>query len=119
MIFVADESVDAGIVVALRQSGHTVDAIAEMSPGVDDAHVLSLANASRALLITADKDFGELVFRQNFAHHGILLLRLYGLPESEKAALAVNIVRTHSDEIQGAFSVLTPDALRVRPKSVL
>ncbi len=113
---VADESVDAGIVQVSRQAGHEVMLIAEMAPSMTDAGVLALANDSSAPLVTADKDFGELVFRQRRAHAGVLLIRLYGLEESAKAALVVSQVSSHGPELPGAFSVLTQDALRIRPK---
>jgi predicted nuclease of predicted toxin-antitoxin system len=63
MNLVADESVDRKIVLRLRQAGHIVLAIAEIAPRADDAAVLRLAHERRAILITSDKDFGELVFR--------------------------------------------------------
>jgi len=62
MNLVADESVDGPIVERLRQDGHAVFYIAELDPGIDDDAVLDEANRSGALLITSDKDFGELVF---------------------------------------------------------
>ena len=65
MKLVADESVDAQIVEGLRTSGHEVIYFAELAPGTEDRDVLAVANGSQALLLTADKDFGELVFRQN------------------------------------------------------
>jgi predicted nuclease of predicted toxin-antitoxin system len=61
--FLADESVDRQIVDHLRQDGHHVWYVAEMEPGVSDDAVFDLANREEALLLTADKDFGELVFR--------------------------------------------------------
>ncbi|MFH1604292.1 MAG: DUF5615 family PIN-like protein [Pseudomonadota bacterium] len=64
MKVVADEGVDRPIVARLRQDGHEVDYTGEMDPGIDDDRVLSHANQRHALLITADKDFGEFVFRQ-------------------------------------------------------
>jgi predicted nuclease of predicted toxin-antitoxin system len=77
--FVADENVDRQIVDGLRKSGHSVLSIAEMDPGVDDETVLGASRQEGAVLITADKDFGELVFRQGLLHRGTLLLRLAGL----------------------------------------
>lgn len=118
MRFVADENVDAGIVRALRQAGYDVLFVAEMAPSIPDSEVLALANENDALLITADKDFAELVFRQRLVHAGILLIRLYGLDETTKAALIVLQIQRHGQELTGAFSVLTPDALRIRPKLV-
>ena len=61
MTFVADESVDRQIVEAVRGLGYDVLSIAESAAGVD---VLSRANDAQSVLLTADKDFGELVFRQ-------------------------------------------------------
>ena len=66
------------------------------------------------MLVTADSDFGELVFRQGRAHAGVLLLRVSGLTEAEKVRLVVAAVRDHGSGLLGAFSVLTPTALRIR-----
>ena len=70
MNLVADESVDSPIVERLRQDGHAVFYIAELDPGIDDGAVLDEANRSGALLITSDKDFGELVFSSGSDHYG-------------------------------------------------
>ena len=61
MTFVADEGVDGAIVSKLRES-YQVLYIAEMSPSISDDEVLNQANEVGALLLTEDKDFGELVF---------------------------------------------------------
>jgi predicted nuclease of predicted toxin-antitoxin system len=63
MNFVADESVDQPIVTRLREEGHKVWAIVEMEPSVSDEAVLEIANQQGMVLLTGDKDFGELVFR--------------------------------------------------------
>lgn len=73
---VADESVDFRIVVQLREVGLTVYSIAEEQPSITDNSVLSIACDKQALLLTEDKDFGELVFRLQLPHHGILLIRI-------------------------------------------
>ncbi|WP_295445761.1 DUF5615 family PIN-like protein [uncultured Thiodictyon sp.] len=70
MNLVADENVDAAIVSALRDAGHVVTYVRELDPGIDDERVLRLADSERALLLTSDKDFGELVFRQRLLHSG-------------------------------------------------
>src|SRR6202021_1225355 len=76
---VADESVDRQIVDRLRMDGHDVMSIAELDPGIDDETVLGHSLRTNAILMTADKDFGELVFRQRLVHSGVLLIRLAGL----------------------------------------
>ena len=59
MYLVADEGVDRSVVGRLRKDGHAVDYVAELDPGITDDQVLELATQRGALLITADKDFGE------------------------------------------------------------
>lgn len=70
MRFLADENVDREIVVELRSRGHEVAYVAEMEPGISGDKLLSLANGKKVILITADKDFGEIVFRQRRATAG-------------------------------------------------
>ncbi|MCU0589183.1 MAG: DUF5615 family PIN-like protein [Syntrophobacteraceae bacterium] len=83
----ADENVDRQIVERLRQDGHEVWYVAEMDPGVSDQEVLTFANNEQAVLLTADKDFGELVYRQELVNPGVILLRLAGLSPDVKAEL--------------------------------
>jgi len=64
MTLVADESVDGLIVRQLRHDGHSVVYIAEVDPSIDDREVLQHSSDAECVLITADKDFGDLVFRQ-------------------------------------------------------
>lgn len=116
MNFVADESIDLQIVERLRADGHTVIYIAEMDPGISDEDVFRLANQQSAILITADKDFGELVFRKAFATYGILLIRLAGLSQTLKAEMTSSAIRERASEIPNSFSVVTPGTIRIRHK---
>jgi predicted nuclease of predicted toxin-antitoxin system len=86
--FVANEGVDRPVVERLRQDGHDVVYVAELSPSITDTEVLQQANDRRSVLLTADKDFGELVFRQGLVHSGAILLRLAGLANVTKAEIA-------------------------------
>ena len=114
MNLLADESVDAPIVERLRRDGHAVVFIAELAPGISDDEVLRMANDASAVLLTADKDFGELVFRQRRAHGGVTLLRLAGLPPSAKAETAAAVVRDRGSELAGAFCVISAGVVRIR-----
>jgi len=71
MNFLADESVDLAIVERLRRDGYRVSYVAELEPGMPDDAVLHLAHQETAILLTADKDFGEMVFRQQLHMHGV------------------------------------------------
>jgi len=66
------------------------------------------------ILITADKDFGDLVFRQQQASPGILLIRLLGLTPLTKASVVAAAIRDHGNELAGAFAVLTSGGIRIR-----
>jgi predicted nuclease of predicted toxin-antitoxin system len=114
MKLVADENLDRSVIQKLREAGHEVISVAEMEPGISDEVVLSAANFHEAMLITEDKDFGELVFRRSLVHQGVILLRLAGLPVAAKVELLVATLATHERELNGAFAVVTPRAIRIR-----
>jgi predicted nuclease of predicted toxin-antitoxin system len=114
MKFVADENMDAPIVERLRQDGHEILYVVEMSPGIDDDTVLDLANRESAILLTGDKDFGELVFRLQRISTGVVLLRISGLLMAAKIEITSTMIREHESELFGAFTVLSPKSLRIR-----
>ena len=114
MTFLADEGVDQPIVARLREAGHTVSYVAELEPGIHDDDVLALANEQSAILITFDKDFGDLVFRQRRVHSGVLLIRLAGLAALAKADRVSNAIAAHGVELEGAFAVISRSRLRIR-----
>ncbi len=114
MNFVADEGVDRQIVERLRHDGHTVWYIAEMAPGTTDQDVLGLANREGAVLLTADKDLGEMVYRQRLVHPGVILFRFAGLSPAAKAQLVAEAINAHSSELNHGFTVISRSAIRIR-----
>lgn len=119
MNLLADESVDRQIVARLRHDGHDVLYIAEVEPSISDSAVFDLANENTALLITADKDFGELVFKDDrLISDGVILLRLEGLSAERKSEIASESIRQHSKELLHHFSVIAPGKIRIRAKKV-
>ena len=118
MKLLADESVDRGIVDRLRSDAHSVQYVAELDPGIDDEAVLDRANRSGALLVTADRDFGELVFRLGRIHAGVVLIRLAGLSPEAKAETVSRVFDTRTDELLSAFSVVSPGRVRIRRPAV-
>jgi predicted nuclease of predicted toxin-antitoxin system len=78
--------------------------VAELSPSITDEEVLQQANAHSAVLLTADKDFGDLVFRQGLVHSGVMLLRLAGLANVTKAEIVAEVCRDRTEELVGAFT---------------
>ncbi len=114
MNFLADESIDREIDERLRQDGYRVWYVAEMEPGISDDIVLASAHQEAALLLTADRDFGEMVFRQRLHTHGIVLIRLAGLSPSRKAEIVASAINQHATELSHAFAVIAPGVFRIR-----
>jgi predicted nuclease of predicted toxin-antitoxin system len=101
----------------LRADGHDTVYVAELSPSITDDEVLDEANARAALLLTGDKDFGELVYRLGRVHGGVVLIRLAGLATAAKADAVTAVLRDHAAELPGAFCVISPGVVRIRRPS--
>ncbi|MFH1259320.1 MAG: DUF5615 family PIN-like protein [Elusimicrobiota bacterium] len=114
MKFIADENVDKPIVDRIRKEGHEVIYVAEVLPNISDDEVIRLVNRESAVLITADKDFGELVFRMGRVVYGVVLVRLSGLPLIEKAEIVLKAIVKYADQLMHSFAVITQDGIRIR-----
>ncbi|VTR93593.1 Uncharacterized protein OS=Chloracidobacterium thermophilum (strain B) GN=Cabther_A2130 PE=4 SV=1 [Gemmata massiliana] len=117
MNLVADESLLGVIIDRLRADGHTVRAIRDTDGGAPDTDVLTIAVNERAVLLTQDKDFGELVFRNRLTHTGIVLIRLTGMSADDRAQLVSEVIRDHANELPTAFTVVSNNGVRIRPVS--
>lgn len=111
---VVDESVDYQIVKTLRKVGYSIFAVVETTPAISDTDVLNIAVENNALLLTEDKDFGELVYRLKMKHCGILLIRLIGCSSEEKAKTTTSAIQKHFNELKNCFAVLSENKLRIR-----
>ncbi len=111
---VIDESVDYAIVQTLKHTRFSIISISDETPSIPDKQVLEIAYAHNALLITEDKDFGELVFRLQLKHKGILLIRMIKAKSSEKADAVLKVIEMHFNDMIDNFSVLDNLKLRIR-----
>ena len=117
MTLFIDESVAGAIVVRLQSDGHTLLIMRDIAQGAPDIDVLAQAVAAGAVLLTEDKDFGELVYHSGVAHPGVVLIRLAGLPRARRADLVSEAVRDHESELPNAFTVISPGGIRIRRPS--
>ena len=115
MKLLADECVAGSTVRALRQAGFDLVWIAEASPSITDQEVLSLAYASKRMVLTEDKDFGELTIRFGHQCHGLVLLTLTDLPATERAARTIAALDALGDKLIGHFVVIEQRRIRRRP----
>jgi predicted nuclease of predicted toxin-antitoxin system len=110
----ANENLPEDCVLRLRQDGHDVLWIREAAPGISDDIVLARAATEDRLLITFDKDFGELVFRRGAkASQGVVLFRI-AQPSAAAVAERVSAVLASRDDWSGHFCVVENFAVRMR-----
>jgi predicted nuclease of predicted toxin-antitoxin system len=123
MRLLLDENVPGDVAAALRGQGHDVAAVAQTHPAsLADGAVLALARAEGRVLVTLDRDFGELVFARGAAHAGVVYLRLPGAPGAALTARLVAVLREHGAALEGAgpgaagrpFLVVTARDVRIR-----
>lgn len=114
MRFLLDESADFPLADVLEELGHDVTAIAHDHPhALKDHEVLSIARDERRILITNDRDFGELIFRQRLDHAGVILFRLGDEDLPTKAAWLRRVLARYADRLDH-FLVVTERGVRVR-----
>ena len=114
MKFLADEGVDRSIVNCLRQFDFDVYYVIDETRSLDDDILLQIALDENRVLITRDKDFGELVFRLNKAHAGVILLRLEGYTTKERADIVCPLIQKHKHQLLNAFTVIQKGIIRIR-----
>ena len=115
MRFLANENFPGAAVTAIRLRGHDVVWIREDDPGINDFEVLARATAEERILITFDKDFGELVFRLGLnAPSGVILFRIPPRSASVIAQTVVDVLESRSNWV-GHFSVVRENRVRMTP----
>lgn len=115
MNFVADECCDALLVAGLRGDGHDVVYIREVGPGTDDDAVLRLAASQQRILLTEDKDFGELVVRLKLPAHGVVLLRIDPADTDTKLRRLREVIAQDAERLLGSLAVIDETKSRFRP----
>jgi predicted nuclease of predicted toxin-antitoxin system len=104
----------AAMVEVLRQSGHDVLYAAEVLQQDPDHALLEHAFAERRLLLTEDKDFGELVFREGRRAAGVILLRIHGRHWTTKWGRLQQVIAAHGEALHGRFTVVGPSGIRMQ-----
>lgn len=113
MRFLADVNIESGIVDHLRQNGYDIKWIPDYDRHMSDEALLDMAVREERILITNDKDFGELVFRQRRSLVGVILLRAKGQRTRDKIKLLGSLLADHQGKIAGSLIVLSKDKIRI------
>jgi predicted nuclease of predicted toxin-antitoxin system len=110
--FLVDENTGNVVSRWLRTEGHEVFSVYEEARGISDDEILQKAIAENWILITSDKDFGEKVYRDQYLHHGIILLRLEDQRSANKIHVLQQLLNNHSAQLADNFIVVTEKQVR-------
>lgn len=113
MKFLVDECTGPVVAKWLKNLHHDVFSVYDEARGLDDESIIKKANEENYILITNDKDFGELIFRLKKLHKGVILLRLEDERTANKIAILEKVLRSHSDKFSGNFIVVTERTVRI------
>jgi predicted nuclease of predicted toxin-antitoxin system len=85
----------------------------EAMPGVDDEQVIAVATGDKRLLLTEDKDFGQLVFAAAKENSGVILIRYPTSARATLCAAVIKLLADRGDMLYSRFAVLEPGRVRV------
>lgn len=115
MRILANENVTRSVIDGMRANGHDVLSVKESLRGEQDEAILARAQAEKRIVLTHDKDFGELAFRIGLpADCGVILMRLAGADPDADNKRALEAIESRTDW-EGHFSVIAMDRIRMRP----
>jgi len=93
--------------------GHDVFSVYHHSRGATDDALLARAAAEDRILVTNDRDFGELIFREGRTHRGVIFLRLVDERPANKIRVLAQLLASHSHRLAGQFVVVTESQVRI------
>jgi predicted nuclease of predicted toxin-antitoxin system len=115
MRFLVNENITRTVIEQLRQRGHDVFSVKESMRSEKDEVILAYAQSEQRVVVTHDKDFGELAFRSRIpALCGVVLFRLTGSDPNADNERILEALNSRTDWT-GHFSVVSDDRIRMRP----
>lgn len=116
MRFLANENFPLASVSCLREAGHDVAAVIKDSPGAKDAEVLARAAREERIVLTFDRDYGELIYRRGRpASLGIIYFRFDPLTPEEPAEHLLRLLTVSHLPVERKFTVVERGQVRQRP----
>lgn len=112
MRFLVDECAGPKVAEWFRQQGHEVFSVFDEVRGIDDGFILDKAYSENWILITADKDFGEMVYREHHPHRGVIFIRLEDQRAIAKITVLKSLLENYADQLADRFVVVTESQVR-------
>ena len=117
MDFLANENFPLLSIRLLREAGHRVVSIVREAPGSKDEDILKRAHAERLIILTFDRDYGELIYRhQALPPVGIVYFRFTPASPSEPAEILLAVIDRADFSVAGRFTIV--ERGRVRQRSI-
>ena len=113
MRLLADENCDYAVVRALRAAGHDVSTVSDVTPGAEDHIVAALANSESRVLLTEEKDSGQLAYATGHLTSGVVLVRYPAHARGTLGSAIVAVVAEFGARLIGAFVVVEPGRARL------
>ena len=113
MRFLVDECVGTSVAEYLKSNKHTAFSVFEEFRGASDDELLQKCYSENYILITSDKDFGELIFKNQKKHKGIILLRCNPNTFKQKITILSKLLLNYSEKLENNFVVVSNENVRV------
>lgn len=113
MRFIIDECVGTTMVQWLKSQNHTAFSVFDDWRGATDDDILKKCFQEKYILITSDKDFGEMVFRNQKVHSGIILIRCQPNNFKKRIEVLEKSLQNHQDKLANNFVVVTNNNVRI------
>ena len=112
--FLVDESAGRKIYDFLFEKNYDVKYVSDIMPRASDNNVLRFAEKEERILITNDKDFGELIFRLRRPSSGVVLLRLRADIHINRKKYLLYLIENFHEKLRSHFIVITEGKIRIR-----
>lgn len=115
MVFLANENFPRPSTIILREKGFSVRSIQEDSPGIADEEVIKIASELNLIILTFDRDYGELIFRYSKDNPpAVIFFRDTGIVPEFAALALINLLGYTDITLSGAFTVIENKNIRQR-----
>jgi predicted nuclease of predicted toxin-antitoxin system len=114
MKFLANENFPFPSISLLRLSGYEVSSVSELFPGIPDHEVVKIAQAENLIILTFDKDYGELIFKYSTAKPPAVIFFRFKGDYPERAGEILNELLQTEIQFHSKFSVIENGNIRQR-----
>ncbi|MEW6555547.1 MAG: DUF5615 family PIN-like protein [Actinomycetota bacterium] len=115
MDFLANENIPLSTTKLLAEGGHDVICVADEIPGASDRQVIEQAITTNRIVLTFDRDYGELIFRHKARDvPGVVYFRFTPISPDEAGTMLLEILKEKIITLSGKFTVIERDSIRQR-----